>query len=173
MLHSSQSMMSTAGVDYKSKTLDLDGRRLKLALWDTAGQERFNTVTNAYYRGAQGIVLVYDCTDQSSFNNIEAWLRNITLHASEDVEKILIANKTDMFHTRQVSTERGADLAADHGLPFAEVSAKANTGVSEAFSALLRTIVKNHGDVLERAAAAAGTVPVDRTPVSDERKCCS
>lgn len=117
---------------------------------------------------------MYDCTDQSSFNNIEAWLRNITLHASEDVEKILIANKTDMFHTRQVSTERGADLAADNGLPFMEVSAKANTGVTEAFNALLRNIVKNHGDVLERAAAAAGSVPVDRAPASaDERKCCS
>ncbi|KAL4285102.1 hypothetical protein GQ457_16G025430 [Hibiscus cannabinus] len=83
-------------IDFKIRTVELDGKRIKLQIWDTAGQERFRTITTAYYRGAMGILLVYDVTDESSFNNIRNWIRNIEQHASDNVNKILVGNKADM-----------------------------------------------------------------------------
>ncbi|CAM0905613.1 unnamed protein product [Alopecurus aequalis] len=90
------SFITTIGIDFKVRTVELDGRRVKLQIWDTAGQERFRTITTAYYRGAMGILLVYDVTDESSFNNIRNWIRNIEQHASDNVNKILVGNKVDM-----------------------------------------------------------------------------
>jgi Ras-related protein Rab-8A len=107
-------------------------------------------------------LLVYDCTDEQSFKDIEVWMNNIKQHASENVEKILIANKTDMFHVRKISPERGADLALEHNMPFAEVSAKASVGVNDAFDMLVRNIIRNRGDLLEQA-AQAGTAPIKVT----------
>ncbi|KAL4341336.1 hypothetical protein GQ457_08G012770 [Hibiscus cannabinus] len=90
------SFITTIGIDFKIRTVELDGKRIKLQIWDTAGQERFRTITTAYYRGAMGILLVYDVTDESSFNNIRNWIRNIEQHASDNVNKILVGNKADM-----------------------------------------------------------------------------
>ena len=79
---------------------------MKLQVWDTAGQERFRTITQTYYKGAMGIILVYDCTEESTFNNIQNWLKQIETHASSGVAKVLVANKTDLPN-RVISTERG------------------------------------------------------------------
>merc|ERR1712000_556 len=89
-------MITTIRVDFKTKFIQLDGQRVKLQIWDTAGQERFRTITTAYYRGAMGILLVYDVTDEKTFNNIRTWFSNVEQHASEGVNKILIGNKCDM-----------------------------------------------------------------------------
>jgi len=84
------SFITTIGIDFKIRTIELDGKRIKLQIWDTAGQERFRTITTAYYRGAMGILLVYDVTDERSFHNIRTWHANIEQHASDGVNKILI-----------------------------------------------------------------------------------
>jgi Ras-related protein Rab-8A len=89
-----------------------------LIQWDTAGQERFRTITTAYYRGAMGILLVYDCTDESSFNNIRNWIRNIETHAADSVNKVLIGNKCDMLTEKAVDTARGQALADEYVLLF-------------------------------------------------------
>mmetsp|Transcript_21904 Transcript_21904/g.59977 ORF Transcript_21904/g.59977 Transcript_21904/m.59977 type:complete len:144 (+) Transcript_21904:54-485(+) len=91
------SFITTIGIDFKIRTIDMEGQKLKLQIWDTAGQERFKTITTAYYRGAMGILLVYDVTDEQSFNNIRNWMRQIQQHASDNVNKILIGNKCDML----------------------------------------------------------------------------
>ena len=91
-----------AGIDFKIRTIELDGKKIKLQIWDTAGQERFRTITTAYYRGAMGIMLVYDITNEKSFENIKNWIRNIEEHASADVEKMILGNKCDMNDRRQV-----------------------------------------------------------------------
>ncbi|ELW71316.1 Ras-related protein Rab-8B [Tupaia chinensis] len=98
---------------------------------DTAGQERFRTITTAYYRGAMGIMLVYDITNEKSFDNIKNWIRNIEEHASSDVERMILGNKCDMNDKRQVSKERGEKLAIDYGIKFLETSAKSSTNVEE------------------------------------------
>ena len=99
-----------SGIDFKIKTINVQDQRVKLQVWDTAGQERFRTITQTYYKGAMGIVLVYDCTEESTFNNISNWLKQIETHASSGVAKVLVANKTDLPN-RVISTERGQALA--------------------------------------------------------------
>merc|ERR1712139_210872 len=89
------SFITTIGIDFKIRTIELDGRRIKLQIWDTAGQERFRTITTAYYRGAMGILLVYDVTDEESFANINTWMHAIKQHASDSVNKVLLGNKAD------------------------------------------------------------------------------
>ena len=95
------------GIDFKIRTIELDGKKIKLQIWDTAGQERFRTITTAYYRGAMGIMLVYDITNEKSFDNIKNWIRNIEEHASADVEKMILGNKCDMNDRRQVGSWEG------------------------------------------------------------------
>jgi len=132
--------ISTIGIDFKIRTIELDGKKIKLQIWDTAGQERFRTITTAYYRGAMGIMLVYDITNEKSFDNIKNWIRNIEEHASADVEKMILGNKCDMNDRRQVSKERGEQLAIEYGIKFMETSAKASINVEDAFFTLARDI---------------------------------
>lgn len=136
------SFITTIGIDFKIRTLDLDGKRIKLQIWDTAGQERFRTITTAYYRGAMGILLVYDVCDESSFNNIRIWVKNIEAHASDGVNRILIGNKCDMTDKKVVETKRGKDLADSFQINFFETSAKNNINVEQAFYSIARDIKK-------------------------------
>ncbi|KAL9048567.1 MAG: hypothetical protein Q9162_007651 [Coniocarpon cinnabarinum] len=136
------SFITTIGIDFKIRTIELDGKRVKLQIWDTAGQERFRTITTAYYRGAMGILLVYDVTDERSFQNIRQWFSNVEQHATEGVNKILIGNKCDWEEKRAVSTEDGQALANELGIPFMEVSAKSNINVENAFFQLASAIKK-------------------------------
>merc|ERR1711964_626978 len=116
------SFITTIGIDFKIRTIELDGKRVKLQIWDTAGQERFRTITTAYYRGAMGILLVYDITDEQSFLNIRNWMRNIEQHAADNVNKILLGNKCDMQNDRMVDKQKGVDLAGEYGIKFFETS---------------------------------------------------
>jgi Ras-related protein Rab-8A len=135
------SFITTIGIDFKIRTIELDQKRIKLQIWDTAGQERFRTITTAYYRGAMGILLVYDVTDESSFNNIRNWIRNIEQHASDNVNKILIGNKADMDESkRAVPTAKGQALADEYGIKFFETSAKTNLNVEQVFFSIARDI---------------------------------
>lgn len=119
----------------------MDNQRVKLQVWDTAGQERFRTITQTYYKGAMGILLVYDCTQEATFNNITNWLKQIESHASEDVVKILVANKTDLPN-RTVSSEMGEQLAHQHNLAYFETSALQGTNISELFYDVAKKIIK-------------------------------
>ncbi|KAI9187855.1 GTP-binding protein [Blastocladiella emersonii ATCC 22665] len=136
------SFITTIGIDFKIRTIELDGKRIKLQIWDTAGQERFRTITTAYYRGAMGILLIYDVTDERSFNNIRNWIRNIEQHASVGVNKILVGNKCDVTEKKVISKEQGQELADEFGVKFIETSAKSNIGVEEAFFSLAKDIKK-------------------------------
>ncbi|XP_061426980.1 ras-related protein Rab-8A-like [Lethenteron reissneri] len=146
--------ISTIGIDFKIRTIDLDGKKIKLQIWDTAGQERFRTITTAYYRGAMGIMLVYDITSEKSFENIKNWIRNIEEHASADVQKMVLGNKCDMNDRRQVTKERGEKLAEDYNIQFMETSAKASINVEEAFFTLAREIKAKMDKKMEGNTAA-------------------
>jgi Ras-related protein Rab-10 len=133
--------ISTIGIDFKIKTVELGGKKIKLQIWDTAGQERFHTITTSYYRGAMGIILVYDITSSKTFENISKWLRNIDEHANSDVEKMILGNKCDMEDKRQVPKEKGDEIALQHHIPFLETSAKNNVNVEKAFLDLAQAIL--------------------------------
>ncbi|XP_068689905.1 ras-related protein Rab-8A-like [Montipora foliosa] len=157
--------ISTIGIDFKIRTIELDGKKIKLQIWDTAGQERFRTITTAYYRGAMGIMLVYDITNEKSFENIKNWIRNIEEHASSDVEKMVLGNKCDMEDRRVVSKERGTQLATEYGIKFMETSAKASINVEEAFFTLARDIKLKMDKKLEQSSPqASNTVQVTQQP---------
>uniref|UniRef100_A0A3P8XUU4 small monomeric GTPase n=1 Tax=Esox lucius TaxID=8010 RepID=A0A3P8XUU4_ESOLU len=130
------------GIDFKIKTVELQGKKIKLQIWDTAGQERFHTITTSYYRGAMGIMLVYDITNAKSFENISKWLRNIDEHANEDVERMLLGNKCDMEDKRVVPKAKGEQIAREHGIRFFETSAKANISIEKAFLTLAEDILR-------------------------------
>jgi Ras-related protein Rab-8A len=120
------SFITTIGIDFKIRTVELDGKRIKLQIWDTAGQERFRTITTAYYRGAM---------------DIRNWIRNIEQHASDNVNKILVGNKADMDESkRAVPTSKGQALADEYGIKFFETSAKTNFNVEQVFFSIARDI---------------------------------
>ena len=132
-----ESYISTIGVDFKIRTISLDGKTIKLQIWDTAGQERFRTITSSYYRGAHGIIVVYDVTNRVSFDNVQRWLTEIDKYARENVNKLLVGNKADAAENdmtiRQVEFDAGEKFAKDRDIPFLETSAKTGTFVDTAF----------------------------------------
>mmetsp|Transcript_64034 Transcript_64034/g.133511 ORF Transcript_64034/g.133511 Transcript_64034/m.133511 type:complete len:202 (+) Transcript_64034:109-714(+) len=128
-----ESYISTIGVDFKIRTLELDGKTIKLQIWDTAGQERFRTITSSYYRGAHGIIVVYDVTDQESFNNVKQWMNEIDRYASDKVNKMLVGNKCDLTSKKVVDYDAAKEFADQLGIPFLETSAKNSTNVEQAF----------------------------------------
>lgn len=132
--------ISTIGVDFKIKTVELDGKTVKLQIWDTAGQERFRTITSSYYRGAHGIIIVYDVTDQESFNNVKTWLQEIDRFGTAGVLKLLVGNKNDLADKKVVDTEVAQEFADSIGIPFIETSALDSSNVEEAFLIMTKQI---------------------------------
>jgi len=133
------SFIATIGVDFKITTLySLEDLRFKIQLWDTAGPERFRTITRAYYRGAHGMVIVYDMSLRSTFENVDNWFQNCFEYSEEKKPMILLANKSD--ERREVSVEEGKEKAKKHGAMFMEVSAKTGENVEEAFGRFTDTI---------------------------------
>ncbi|KAG2423550.1 hypothetical protein HXX76_015192 [Chlamydomonas incerta] len=178
------SFITTIGIDFKIKKLDVEGKLVKLQIWDTAGQERFRTITSAYYRGAQGIILVYDITDEASFNNVRNWMRNIEQHASDNVNKILVGNKLDLAEKRVVAESRGRALADEYGFRFFETSAKDNVCVEEAFLSVAKDVLHRmqgeqaNAQLLQQQQMSAASQPVRLTaaaPASSSSRgsgCC-
>ncbi|KAF5913802.1 ras-related protein Rab-26 isoform X1 [Diceros bicornis minor] len=132
--------ISTVGIDFRNKVLDVDGMKVKLQIWDTAGQERFRSVTQAYYRDAHALLLLYDVTNKASFDNIQAWLTEIQEHAQHNVVLMLLGNKVDSAQERVVKREDGEKLAKEYGLPFMETSAKTGLNVDLAFLAIAKEL---------------------------------
>lgn len=134
------SFISTVGIDFRNKVLNIDGVKIKLQIWDTAGQERFRSVTHAYYRDAHALLLLYDVTNQASFDNIKAWLTEIHEYAQQDAVLMLLGNKADSTHDRVVKREDGERLAKDFGVPFMETSARSGLNVELAFTAVAKEL---------------------------------
>lgn len=124
----------------KIRTIDIDGTTVKLQIWDTAGQERFRTITSSYYRGAHGIIVVYDITNQETFNNVQKWLQEIERYACENVHKLLVGNKCDLVSDRKVQFDQAKEFADTLNLIFLETSAKNSTHVEEAFMKMAKAI---------------------------------
>ncbi|KAK1274673.1 Ras-related protein RABD1 [Acorus gramineus] len=137
------SYISTIGVDFKIRTVELDGKTIKLQIWDTAGQERFRTITSSYYRGAHGIIIVYDVTEMESFNNVKQWLSEIDRYANDSVCKLLVGNKCDLVENKVVDTEKAKAFADELGIPFLETSAKDAINVEQAFLTMAGEIKKS------------------------------
>jgi len=169
-----ESYISTIGVDFKIRTIELDGKTIKLQIWDTAGQERFRTITSSYYRGAHGIIVVYDTTDQESFNNVKQWLQEIDRYACENVNKLLVGNKCDLTHKKVVDYQTAKEYADSLGIPFLETSAKNATNVEQAFMTMAAEIKNRMGPPSGAAGAAQGVKINPSAPVETQSGggCC-
>ena len=133
----SSTFITTIGIDFKTKILDIDGKKIKLQLWDTAGQERFRSITTSYFRGAQAAIVTYDVTNKNTFNGVKSWLQDLQDNSSS-TQVFLLGNKVDIKE-REVSTKEGLELAIKHKLHYFECSAKTGENVEKTF----HTIAKN------------------------------
>ncbi|KAF5832756.1 ras-related protein YPTC6 [Dunaliella salina] len=131
---------STIGVEFATRSIQVDGKTIKAQIWDTAGQERYRAITSAYYRGAVGALLVYDITKDVTFQNVERWLKELRDHADSNIVISLVGNKSDLKHLRSVSTEDAQSFCEKEGLSFIETSALDSTNVEKAFQHILTDI---------------------------------
>jgi len=145
MTHTLKATFQPSVSTFKIRTIELDGKTVKLQIWDTAGQERFRTITSSYYRGAHGICVVYDVTDMDSFNNVKQWLQEIDRYATEGVNKLLVGNKSDMTDKKVVEYTTAKEFADSLGIPFLETSAKNASNVEQAFLTMARQIKERMG----------------------------
>jgi len=138
----SDSFVSTIGVDFKMKNIQINNQNVKVQLWDTAGQERYRTITTGYYRGAHAILLVFDLTNRKSFTNIDMWLNECKELANSDTVLVLIGNKKDMARDRIVTTLEVEEYVKGKNVLYFEVSCKSGVGVDEVFSASITRILE-------------------------------
>ncbi|KAJ4890466.1 Ras-related protein RABA2c [Raphanus sativus] len=174
---------STIGVEFATRTTQVEGKTIKAQIWDTAGQERYRAITSAYYRGAVGALLVYDITKRQTFDNALRWLRELRDHADSNIVIMMAGNKSDLNHLRSVAEEDGQNLAEKEGLSFLETSALEATNVEKAFQTILGEIyhiISKKALAAQEAAAANSAIPgqgttinVDDTSGGVKRGCCS
>jgi len=170
------SYISTIGVDFKIRTLDIDGKTVKLQIWDTAGQERFRTITSSYYRGAHGIIVVYDVTDKVSFNNVKQWLGEIDRYACQSVNKLLVGNKADLVEKKVVDYNEAKEFADGLGISFLETSAKSAQNVEEAFLTMTRQIkdrVSRTHDAAQKPSGGNVNISTNSQKIKQKKKGCA
>lgn len=173
-----ENYISTIGVDFRFRTVKIDKKTVKLQIWDTAGQERYRTITSAYYRGADGIIMVYDVTNEDSFRHINDWLMEVNRYASETTCKLIVGNKTDLPN-RVISTDTLKAYADNLQIPYIETSAFDATNVNEAFENITRSLLNKDnqtkpGDSVTRESKVS-TTKLDKENVSKGGKkssCC-
>lgn len=164
---------STIGVDFTMKTLTIDGKKVKLQVWDTAGQERFRTITQSYYRSANGVIIAYDITKKDTFSNVPRWIDDVQKYAGDNVVQILIGNKKDLENIREVDFSEAQALAAHHNMmECLETSAKDATNIEQVFWRLGTELKRRQtgGPLLENG--DTGTINFNSKRV-DGWGCCS
>ena len=140
-----KNQISTIGIDFKSKNLKINNHEIRLKIWDTAGEERFRNITSQYYKGAEGIILVFDLTKKESFDKINDWIKQIKLNTqSDEIAIVLLGNKKDLVDMRVISFEEGKERAEAFGIKFFETSALDGSGIEDAFLCLSEEIMKKN-----------------------------
>ena len=166
--------LATIGIDFKTKTVQYGGSSIKLKIWDTAGQERFRNITNQYYKGADGIALIFDVTDRKSFDKIKEWMMQIRCNTQADeIGLVLMGNKCD-FESREVTPEDGEKLGQELGIKYYETSALDGKNINDAFNYLTGEIMKKKN--LNVNGATGGGVELNNTAggnAGKKRNCCA
>lgn len=135
--------VTTIGVDFRFRSLEINNHSIKLQIWDTAGQERYKTITNSYYRGAEGVIIVFDLTNKESFSNIKDWLAEAKNGVDESTEILVFGNKADLKDQRQVSDKDIQEFTKATGINIIECSAKAGTGVEQGFVNMTKKLMES------------------------------
>jgi len=169
---------STIGVEFATRSIQVEGKTVKTQIWDTAGQERYRAITSAYYRGAVGALLVYDIAKHVTYENVERWLRELRDHADQNIVIMLVGNKSDLRHLRAVPTEEATAYAERNQLSFIETSALDSTNVEKAFTNILTEIYKSvstrqvPSDRIQTATPGGNNITLTATNEQPNKKCC-
>ena len=171
---------ATVGVEFGTKDFKIDNNIVKVQIWDTAGQERYRSITNAYYKGAKGSLLVYDITNPKSFENLDKWLSDLKTNGEEKISIILIGNKSDLEEDRKITTEQVKEKAEFYKLAFMETSALNGNNIEKAFNELITDVYKNHHELFEKQAKVEITdkaidlenVSQDKENKEEKKFCC-
>ena len=164
--------LTTVGIDFQNKTIEIEDKKVKLQVWDTAGQERFRNVAKNYFQSTQGFLLVFDITDKESFQKLnDFWIGQLKMNAPEKAKSVLVGNKSDLAGQRQVSIEEAEEFAKDNNLKYYEVSAKEGTKVVELFFYLANEIYQSH-TYEEFNENKTITLKKEKSKKKDKKKCC-
>jgi len=169
---------STIGVEFATRSIQVEGKIVKAQIWDTAGQERYRAITSAYYRGAVGALLVYDIAKHVTYENVERWLRELRDHADQNIVIMLVGNKSDLRHLRAVPTEEATAYAERNQLSFIETSALDSTNVEKAFTNILTEIYKSvstrqvPSDRVQAISPGGNNITLTSAVEQPGKKCC-
>ncbi|KAJ5076711.1 ras and ef-hand domain-containing protein [Anaeramoeba ignava] len=159
---------TTIGVDFKFAEVNIENEKIKLEIWDTAGQDRFRSITPSYYRNTNGIMIVYDITNEETFEHISTWFQEIKTNAPEDVVISIVGNKSDLENERVVPTKKGQKMATSYDCLFFEMSAKSGKNVRESFEKMAIQAFK----VMKKTKKKPTKEINFASPSVDKKKCC-
>lgn len=162
----------TVGIDYKTRNILLNDENIKLQIYDTAGQERYKSLSRSYCIGAQGIILVYDCTNQESFDNLKNWIEELEYCAPNCIGKLLVATKCDETDNRVVELATGKNYAEELGIPFLETSAKDEINVTQVFSTIAAELIKQNKAQNDSDATNNFTIQLEPQKRKGKVRCC-
>lgn len=178
-------MKSTIGVEFANRNVTINNKIIKLQIWDTAGQERFRAISGAFYRGALGVLLVYDITKYETFNSCENWFREVKEYLGDKIPVILVGNKNDLKHLRSVPEVASIDYAKHNNMSFLETSAFNNSNIQEAFNILVNHIFHtstqakvNNNDLIQNNYIKNNNLPItiddaiNKEKSDSQIKCC-
>ena len=166
-------IMSSIGVDFKTKQIELDEHSIKMQIWDTAGHEKFRTITTSYYKSAQAIIILYDITQKSSFDHIRNWITEIDKFGKQGVLKVIVGNKLDLENNRKISKEDAENLALKYGLKLWEVSAKDNTNIEEMFVDTIKTLLEKNSKIISESSSMGNNIKLNKNIKNKKnKKCC-
>ena len=140
---------ATVGVEFGTKSVEIENKRIKIQIWDTAGQERYRSITSAYYRGAKGAFIVYDITRKNTFENIDRWVTDLKTNGDQNISIVLIGNKTDLEEKREVQKDEGIKKSEEYKTAFLETSALNGDNIDKAFDELIEQIYQNNCSNIE------------------------
>ena len=163
--------LTTVGIDFQDKFLNINGKEIKIELWDTAGQERFRNIAKNYFQSSDGFLLVYDLNKKYSFEKLDFWNEQISLNAPKETKYILVGNKKDLEDQREVKIEEGEDFAKKNNIKFYETSAKDGTNVINVFETLAKEIV-NDVEQINTRSKRSSQVLKKKNATEEKKSCC-
>ena len=168
---------STIGVEFGTKILEIDNKKVKAQIWDTAGQERYKSITSAYYKGAKGAFIVYDITNKSTFESVDKWIKDLNSYGDKNLTMLLIGNKSDLEDKRIINKEEGEEKAKSFELGFIETSAYNGDNIDQAFDIMLKEVLKRYiveNDVNndEFEGGIGNNIELVKKNETKKKKCC-
>lgn len=176
--HFDPNSKATVGVEFGTKNLEIDNKKIKVQIWDTAGQERYKSITSTYYKGAKGAIIVYDITRKVTFENIDKWIGDLKINGDEKIIIFLVGNKSDLNDMREVNKDDGINKSEKYNMSFLETSALYGDNISKVFDELIEKVYINFYANLQKEKKLEIVNGIDLSKVNDDNNeegkgCCS